>query len=229
MGLNSIKSLFVTSDEDNKSEQKTTVNTATANKFPSALSEDVKFKDAEKFNFVQSNKASEEHIRSFSEMYQSGFDSINQPGYDFYEFFQSVSSGGIDNPQIYGMAMSVAKAMNKEISKESLINSANFYLSEILKVHQNFVESGNGKKKALIAQGDSEKQSLTNELNELNKQLSSIRIQIQDRETKLSMIGDKIQPQISELDSKLIANDFTKDKIVTTIEKVKSGINNHIN
>ena len=60
------------------------------------------------------------------------------------------------------------------------------------------------------------------------QQFEAIQIQIKDKENKLSMIDNKYQPKISEYESKLLANDFAKNKIVSTIETVKQGINQNI-
>jgi hypothetical protein len=40
-----------------------------------------------------------EHLEKAIELYQSGFDNLNQPGFDFYEYYQLVMNGGVTNPQ----------------------------------------------------------------------------------------------------------------------------------
>jgi hypothetical protein len=39
-----------------------------------------------------------EHLEKAIELYQSGFDNLNQPGFDFYEYYQLVMNGGVTNP-----------------------------------------------------------------------------------------------------------------------------------
>ena len=175
-----------------------------------------------------SGKLSQELVTKFSEMYQKGFDSLNQNGYDFYEYFQAVTHGGIDNPQIYTMAMAMANGMDKSVTKEKLLEQADFYINEIVKVYNKQVDAGNKKKEELTTQKGIENQNLVSELANLKEQMEALRIQIQDRESKLSQIGNKYQPQISEIEGKLMANDFAKNKIVSTIESVKNGIVNNL-
>ncbi len=179
-------------------------------------------------NTNPTGQVSQELLTKFSEMYQKGFDSLNQNGYDFYEYFQAVVHGGIDNPQIYTMAMAMGSAMDKSISKEKLLEQADFYINEIVKVYNKQVEAGNKKKEELTAQKSTENQNLIGELQNLKEQFAAVQIQIQDRESKLSLIGNKYQPQLSDIDSKLMANDFAKNKIVSTIESVKNGIVNNL-
>jgi hypothetical protein len=49
-------------------------------------------------------------------LYQSGFDNLNQPGFDFYEYYQLVMNGGVTNPNLhYGFTM--ANTMDKLVTK----------------------------------------------------------------------------------------------------------------
>jgi hypothetical protein len=171
---------------------------------------------------------SQEHLEKAVELYENGFNSLNQDGFDFYEFFQSVSQGGMTNPQVYAMAYAMGTAMDKTISKEKLTAQADFYISEITKVYDENVAKGNGKKENLLKQKESENQTLANELTMFQQQLEALQIQIADRQNKLHAIDGKYQPQLDEVDSKLNANTIAKSKIVEAIETVKSGINTNI-
>lgn len=170
----------------------------------------------------------QEHLNKAIELYEKGFDSLNQDGFDFYEFFQSVSQGGINNPQIYTMAYAMGMAMDKTISKDKLMNQADFYVTEITKVYDDYVLRGNEKKEVLLKQKESENQTLTNELTMFQQQLEALQIQIADRQTKLQAINGKYQPQLDEVESKLNANTIAKNKVVEAIQTVKTGINVNI-
>ena len=222
----SFKDYFIEPDKTEVDKTKKTVKETS--KFPSEQ-DSTTFPNGNTFQPIQrSDQVSQELVSKFTDMYQKGFDSLNQAGYDFYEYFKAVMKGGVNNPAVYDMALGMAAAMDSSVTKEKLLSTAEFYLSEILKVYQNQVNSANGKKTALGSQRDLENQSLTSELENLQQQLSSLQLQIQDRKTKLSMIGDKYQPQVVDLDNKLMANDFAKNKIITDIQKVIDGINNNI-
>lgn len=177
---------------------------------------------------VNSDEISEEHLNKAIEIYQNGFDSLNQSGYDFYEFYQAVTQGGITNPQSYKMAFAMATAMDKSVTKTKLLQQSDFYVSEINKVYDDYVNKGSTKKKELIDQKNHENQSLVGELNLMKEQLEALTTQIQDRENKLASIDGKYSPKISEVDSKLAANDIAKNKVVESIEQVKQGITNNL-
>ena len=221
------KDFFIESD-NTEQKPKATVKPSKEVKFPDEVTSSNSFPSSNSTFTPTPSGVSQELLVKFTDMYQKGFDSLNQAGYDFYEYFKAVMKGGVDNPAIYDMALGMAAAMDSSVTKEKLLSTADFYMSEILKVYQNQVNSANAKKTALASQRDLENQSLTSELGSLEQQLATIQMQIQDRKTKLSLIGDKYQPQVVDLDAKLMANDFAKNKIVTDIQKVKDGINNNI-
>jgi hypothetical protein len=234
------KSLFINSDEPEVSKPKITEVKHEINKFPVMDSQinDI-FSNGTSTGFpsatqtaapvVLNNQASSEHINQFVEMYHRGFDGLNQPSYDFYEFYKAiVDSGGIDNPQMYVMAMTMGTSMDKSNTKARLLSQADFYVNEINKVYNQYVSTGNSKRQDLITQKASEAQSLESELTNLRGQLEAIANQIKSKEGNLSTIDGKYTPLIGELDSKLRANDFAKETIVASIQKVKSGITNNL-
>ena len=77
------------------------------------------------------NPACGPHLDKIMTLYEQGFDSLNQDGYDFYEFFKAVIEAGANNPAIYSMALTMAKAMDSKVSKESLLSQSQFYITEI--------------------------------------------------------------------------------------------------
>ncbi len=162
------------------------------------------------------------------DVYDKGFTKLNQPGYDFFEFFKAVSKGGIDNPQVYEMALEMGIAMDSNVSKQSLLNQADYYITELTKVHSGFSSDGQSKITDLTNKKNSETNSLVTEISSLKQQLESIQNQIRTKESSLAEIGDKYQPDINDIGYKLSANDMVKDKFVTNINKVKSNISNNL-
>jgi hypothetical protein len=230
------KDYFINSEtkntEVNSSEQKTNVQNEVATKFP-----DTKTQTNNNFSFSQVSQHAEkqssltisnELASKFFDAYENAFEKLNQDGYDFFEFFQTVMHGDINNNQTYVMAFGMGKAMDKNLTKEKLLSQSDYYINELMSLYNKNVAEGNQKKQDLINKKTSENQNLTSELSSLKQQLEGIQIQIQDREKKLSLIDSKYEPQITERDSKLMANDYAKNKIISTIETVKQGINNNL-
>ena len=228
MGL---KSLFFVDNDANKTKSESAEPvSAPVNKFPTSNDDSngtMSFPSTT--NMPVFGQPDNQHLDKIVEMYQNGFDSLNQPGYDFYEFFQAIiNSGGIDNPQMYLMAMSMGSAMDKTNTKTKLLTQADFYLNEINKVYNQNVSAGSSKKQELVTQKDNENQSLNSDLSNLKAQLEAINNQIRTKQGQLSLIDNKYQPLISDIDAKLNANETAKTTLINNITKVKEGINNNI-
>ena len=126
------------------------------------------------------------------------------------------------------MAMSMAKSMDKTLTKDKLVTSSDYYIDGLTKFYNTVVDNGNGKKQTLITQKESETQSLTSDLNDLRAQLDRITSDINNKQNLLNTIDSKYQPDINEIESKLRANDYAKSVILTNIQKVKTGVINNI-
>lgn len=176
----------------------------------------------------QASSVSNEALGKALEVYENGFDSLNQPGYDFYEFYKAVMAGGVENPAIYAMAFGMGTAMDRTITKDKLLQQSDFYITEINKVYNDYVAKGTAKHQEVIAQKNHENESLVGELSLMRQQLEQLQVQIVDRENKLSVIDSKYSPILNEVESKISANDLAKQKIVGSIEQVKNGIINNL-
>lgn len=177
---------------------------------------------------VTSAGTSKEVMDITRNMYQKGFDSLNQAGYDFYEFSKAMEQAGLDNPQMYVMAFTMAQAMDPSITKERLVQSADFYIQKINEAHQNFASQGQSRLQTVESQKHDERSSLEGELQNLQEQLNALQIQINDRKQKLSQIDSKYLGHISETRSKIQANDVVKTEFVSKLTKIKSGITNNL-
>jgi hypothetical protein len=176
----------------------------------------------------QATSVSNEALSKALEVYENGFDSLNQPGYDFYEFFKAVMAGGIENPAIYAMAFGMGTAMDRTITKDKLLQQSDFYISEINKVYNDYVAKGTAKHQEVIAQKNHENESLVGELSLMKQQLEQLQVQITDRQNKLSVIDSKYGPMLGEVENKIAANDMAKQKIIGSIEQVRNGIVNNL-
>ena len=165
----------------------------------------------------------DEHLVKAKATYQTIFENANQTGYDFFEFYQSVVSN-VDNPQIYPMAFGLGIGMDKTITKEKLVQQADFYMSEINKNYSGFVGKGSEKKEEILKEKSQESDMLSAELMQLEQNMIALQNKINETKNKLSAIDTKYSPMITEVESKIIANDVAKGQLTDSIEKVKQGI-----
>ena len=57
-------------------------------------------------------------VQEVLNVYESGLDSINMPGYDFYEFYKAITSIGHANENTYQLAYQMAKSLDKTITTQ---------------------------------------------------------------------------------------------------------------
>ena len=221
------KSLFVNDENENTDNGTPTKVIPPVNQFPS--SNQFPQGTTQQPSYVPVKDISNDHLTTLTEKYNTSFEGLNQEGYDFFEFFQAiVSSNAVDNPQMYNMAMTMAKSMDKSLTKDKLVSSSDYYINGLNNIYNSIVETGNYKKQNLINQKDAETHSLTVDLADLRSQLDRISNEINTKQNMLSSIDSKYQPDINEIDGKMRANDYAKNIIFTNIQKVKSGIVNNI-
>ena len=167
------------------------------------------------------------HIDMVIQMYEDGFKSLDQEGFDFFEYFQSILKGGIDNPAVYKMAFDMANSMTS-ISKEKLINQSEFYLSEINKVYKRYVDAGIQKESTLNLHKESEESTLRTEVSDLDKEIGRLKLLLGTKKSQLNTIDGRFQKEADDLNCKKQANEIAKEGLVNKIETVVQGIKNNV-
>ncbi|NHN25709.1 hypothetical protein FIA58_008460 [Flavobacterium jejuense] len=220
------KSLFINESENsNKKEESSKINTssqtthtpAQTNKFPEE-------KIAQSTNDTFANP----FVNEILGVYEKGFESLNLSDFDFFEMYKSVVAVGITNPQSYQMAFTMGKSIKPDLTKEYLLEKSKFYIEEINKVHTKYDSTGNAKKQDLTGLVHKEKQSLTGSINDLEARILQMQQELQEKKSLLANIDSKNEDKLKELQLKIEANNFAKQKIVDSINLVISGINQYL-
>lgn len=171
--------------------------------------------------------ACEPHMDKILDMYETGFNNLNMEGYDFFEFYQAILKAG-NKPETFSMALTMASTMDSSITKEKLLEQAQYYLDEISKVHQDYDGRGNAKKNEVVSQKENERQTLVNELNDIDAQINELQTLKSQKQQSLYGIDTTYQPRLTDIDCKLMANNEAKNKLVASINSVVSGIKTNL-
>ena len=168
-------------------------------------------------------------------VYEKGIDSINMPGYDFYEFYKGISSIGTTSEQAYNMAFQMAKSMDSNVTPQKLLTDAEFYISKINEVHSQYNSQGQQKINSIDAKKNEEKNKLmsdieqgTQQITQLRNQLQALELEMNQKRIALTAVDGKYSPQESAVRQKLLANDNAKQISVTKLISVKEGIQKFI-
>lgn len=169
------------------------------------------------------------------ETYESGLDSINMPGYDFYEFYKAVSAGGAHTPQTYQMAFEMAKAFDKSLTTAKLLQDAEFYISKINEVHGQYVSQGQQKLQSLADQRTAQQRSLQQESDNASKRIDQLKAELQqlealirEKQQLLATIRQQSQPQENAIREKLQANDLARKVSIDKLSAITNGIQQFI-
>lgn len=221
------KGLFINdADESGEpSEAKTSTKASSSTSFPDQKKSGAKFPQSPP---KPVGAVSNDVLVSVLKKYEAGFESLNQPGYDFYEFFKAIKSVGSDDSQVYKMAMTMAQSVDAGVSKEKLLTQADFYITEIKKVHKEYEIQGKNKKSSVEETQKSKKKKLNAEITALERKLMEAQHQISTKKNELQTLDTSLLSEVSEIDQKIVANDTAKSRILKSIMSVVDGIKKNI-
>lgn len=217
------KSLFIneSGDSSKSDSSKPSVSVASShiqtNKFPE-----------EKFTQSSNDSHTNPFINEVLDVYEKGFESLNLSDFDFFEMYKSVAAVGITNPQSYQMAFTMGKSIKSDLTKAYLLEKSKFYIEEIDKVYKKYDSTGNAKKQSLQDSVLREKESLTVSINDLENKILQMQQELQKKKLTLANIDTKNESELRELQLKIEANNFAKQKIVDSINLAISGINQYL-
>ena len=214
------KSLFINTDEETptKNESFSTPKTIEINKFP---------ENPTTFQPTES-ATSNPFLNEIFGVYEKGFESLNQTGFDFFEMYKSVISVGATNPQSYQMAFTMGKTINPQLSKSFLLEKSKYYTDEIEKVYTKYNETGTSRKKDLDNAISLEKNNLTKSIFDIESKIAQLQNDLQNAKSNLEKVDFKNKEQFSEIILKIEANDLAKKKILESINTVVTGINQYL-
>lgn len=184
---------------------------------------------------VQENTSYSPAVAEVIKVYEDGLESINMPGYDFFEFYKAVSAGGHHGSQMYNMAFQMASALDKTITPEKLVSDAEFYISKINEVHSQYAGQGQAKLSEIHDKKAAEKSKLSNEIDHSTQRIAQLRVELQNLENEvkqkrqaLSKIDEGYVQQESAIREKMAANDTARSRSIDKLNTVKTGISNFI-
>jgi hypothetical protein len=217
------KSLFI-NEEGNNPKKETSIVSQTSSTTQTQIS---KFPEDKSIQASSDNFANP-FVNEILGVYEKGFESLNLSDFDFFEMYKSVVAVGITNPQSYQMAFTMGKSIKSDLSKEFLLEKSKFYIEEINKVYTKYDSTGNAKKQDLNNLVLKEKESLSASITDLENKILQMQQELQEKKVLLANIDSKNEAELRELQLKIEANNFAKQKILDSINLVISGINQYL-
>jgi len=174
-------------------------------------------------------------VKEVLDVYESGLDSINMPGYDFYEFYKAITSIGQVNENTYQLAYQMAKSLDKTVTAHKLMTDAEFYISKINEVHGQYVSQGQQKLNSLQEKKNTDKGNLQREIDagaaritQLRAELQQLEADVNQKRGTLAKTDESFYPQEKAIREKLMANDMARKISIDKLNSIKEGILKYI-
>lgn len=181
------------------------------------------------------NTETSPYLGEIIEVYEKGLQSINMPGYDFYDFYLAIKAAGSQNEAIFKMAFQMGKTMDGNITPQKLVADAEYYISKINEVYRTYADQGKQKLDSFDKELHNERQKLSSEasfietdLNNLRQKIVVLEKQLSDTKTKLHGVDHTYKPQQDVIRQKLSANDQAMHVCVQKLNSVKESILNYL-
>ena len=184
---------------------------------------------------VQSGGVSNPYLDEITEVYEKGLQSINMPGYDFYDFYLAIKAAGSQNEAVFKMAFQMGKTMDANITPQKLVSDAEYYISKINEVYKTYNDQGRQKLDGFDKQLQGDRQKLSgevslieNDLNGLRQKIVALEKQLSETRAKLNSVDNTYRPQQDTIRQKLSANDQAMQICIQKLNSVKDSILNYL-
>ncbi|MEO6721111.1 MAG: hypothetical protein ABIN67_12100 [Ferruginibacter sp.] len=156
-------------------------------------------------------------------------ESINKPGCDFFEVWNaSIEMGGANSNNIKA-AFTSLKYVDKSLNKDKLLETGDFYISNLVKVLEAEATKRKEEKDKLLVQKEQQKTNLSAEITDLERQIVALQNKLAEKKKESDSINEKYQPLISEIDHKITNGQQAVNSVVNEMQQVISIIQKELN
>lgn len=164
-------------------------------------------------------------VKQVVEQYEAHLEKVNLDGYDFYEFYKSVMSIGIDNVSAYPIIFKTAQTIYSDLTAQKITETGQYYIQEITKAFVEFDTLCSEKLQKLEEQKASEKEFAQLKLNEINSKIQTLQAEYNETINELNSVDSKYIVETERVKCLSFANNTVKGNLEQTINKVISNIN----
>ncbi|RQO32369.1 hypothetical protein DBR32_01830 [Taibaiella sp. KBW10] len=179
-------------------------------------------------NLQTANLSNEEAVTEselIEKMYKL-FDSLNKPGVDFFELWNAAEAMGGPTVQNIQNAYTTLKILG--LSKESLLQSGNAYVTELDEKINTDIRSKQQEKTGLLAQQEQEKRQLSQQQADLQKQIEGLQQSLQQTNDKLALVDSKYSKPVAVIDHKIQvgqkALQMVTNKMKTVLQTIETSV-----
>jgi len=171
-------------------------------------------------------------VEDFVQRLQNLINQNNQPGFDFLDFTESLFEEKQNpSPEVYKTVFRIAQKIDKSLTPSRLLESAMFYKDLVQRTTEGEASKGESKKQGLLADKETERNTLDANLKDTRMKIQQLTRQIQDLQNQdltltnqLLAIDQKYGSQLIDIDRKINAIRNAKDQVLVSIVDIEAGI-----
>lgn len=175
-------------------------------------------------------------VEDFVKRLQNLINQNNQVGFDFLEFTESLFEEKHNpGPEVYKTVFRIAQRIDKTLTPARLLDSALSYKNLVENTAESEIGKGETKKGGLLAEKETERNNLDNNLKDTKNRIQQLMKQIQelqnmevDLNSQLMLIDNKYDSKISDIDNKINAIRSAKDQVIVSIVDIEAGIKTNL-
>ena len=147
---------------------------------------------------------------------------INKPGIDFLELYDALHSieNGITPQNIKFTFNNFFIASGKTLTKEYIIETANFYISEIQKLLEGDIQKKVQEKNTILNSMSNEKLSLEDAVKTLTSEIELKTKQLNEAKSRLAVIEGNYKPQLDTVDKKIRVGQLGLSAVVSDMQSI---------
>lgn len=147
-------------------------------------------------------------------------ESLNKPGVDFFEVWNAVEENGGAKPATLKQAFNTLKYADKTLTKDKLLESGNFYKSELQKALDGDILKKENERKAIEENMKQSKAALVADINSLELNIKTMQASLADKQKQLGGIGEKWLPQLQNIEDKIQTGKQAIEGVIAKMEEL---------
>ncbi|HVI47989.1 MAG TPA: hypothetical protein VM802_24185 [Chitinophaga sp.] len=153
---------------------------------------------------------------------------LNEPGIDFFEVWNAAAEMGVVDANSLKAAFTSLKYADKSLTKDKLTATGKRYAEELQRTIAADVSRKQQQKQLVEQQQIKEKETLATDIQDLERKLNELSQQLEIKQKNLREINSKYEPQLRDIDSKIVLGNAAVAEVIRDIQKALDLIESNI-
>jgi hypothetical protein len=156
-------------------------------------------------------------------------ENMNKPGIDFFELWNAAEAMGSINAQNVSNAYVALKiASGNTLNKEVILQSGQYYSDNLKTLLENDIKGKIAERDSLTSQKSLTKNTLGQEITDLNNKIAEMQKQLQEKNTRLANIEQEFDPKAKEIEQKIAIGQASVQTVTNEINQVLDLVKTNI-